>query len=81
MLADEFAAEIIIGGASNRASAKSGFGPEELMRGGPRTKLATVAAAAAIVDQIHERETLTGEVSILEGCELSLKCAAPGRLL
>ena len=81
MLADEFAAEIIMRGASKLASADLGFGPGGQIRGGPGTKMATVAAAAAIVDQIHERETLTGEVSILEGCELSLKCAAPGRLL
>ena len=52
--------------------------PGEPIGGGPRTKVANIAATADTVEQIRRYETIAGKVNILEWCNLGLKCVAPG---
>ena len=55
-----------------------GFDPEEQVKGGPRTKRAKVAASAECVERVHRFGPAAGEVNVMKGCDLSVKCAVSG---
>ena len=67
-----------LGEAPEEASREIGFEPDRATTGGPRSKMAKVAARAESVEQIQRSEALLGGANVLRSCELSLKFAAAG---
>ena len=62
--------------ASMEASRAVGFEHDEATTGGPRTKMARVAAQAEAMEHIQRLQAFAGRANFLRNCELSLKSVA-----
>ena len=81
-LADKIAGasvdETTMGRAAREAASAAGISADEIMKGGPRKKLARIADRAESSEQIQRFEAMGSRANIMRSCELSLKSVASG---
>ena len=68
----------LVGGASKEAVREVGLEDGEVSKGGPRNKMARIAARATWLEEIQRFAAMSGRTNVLRSCELSLKSVAPG---
>ena len=80
-------ADLVAGGSVNEsclgkahldAARNAGLEADEALQGGPRAKMAKVAARADSVEGILRFEATAGRTNVMRSCELSLKSVASG---
>ena len=64
--------------ASEQAAREMGLEGDGAPRGGPRNKMARIAARAKSLEEIQRFAAMSGRTNVLRSCELSLKSVAPG---
>ena len=68
----------LMGRAPKEAARKVGQEEEEAPKGGPRSKMAKIAARAGSLKQIRRFEVTAGGENVMRSCELSSKSVASG---
>ena len=70
--------ETMMGQASRNAARAAGVEAEEMLKGGPRRKMAKIADKAESYEQIQKFEAMGSRANVMRGCDLSLKSVASG---
>ena len=78
LVADSSVNETSLGKAHLGAAGNAGLEADETLQGGPRAKMAKVAARAESVERILLFEATAGRTNVMRRCELSLKSVASG---
>ena len=77
-LADMVADAAQVGKASKQAAREVGQDDDEAYRGGPRNKMARIAARATSLGEIRRFEGTSGRTNVLRSCGLSSESVASG---
>ena len=67
-----------MGKASKQAACEVGLEDDGAPRGGPRNRMARIAARAASLEEIQRFAAMSGRTNVLRICKLSLESVAPG---
>ena len=70
--------ETMMGRASRNAARAAGVEAEEMLKGGPRRKMAKIADKAESYEQIQKFEAMGSRANVMRSCDLSLKSVASG---
>ena len=70
--------ETTMGRASGNAASAAGINADEMLKGGPRRKMARIADKAESREQIQKFEATGSKANVMRSCDLSLKSVASG---